>query len=59
MQASSLLSQVSLYVLLALIGLLALIVWGFQIMVLQGKAMSNPDGSTDDCHGSSSLAPTS
>jgi len=50
MQALSLSSQISLYVLLALIGLLALIVWGWQIMVLQGKAMKNPDGSRDDWH---------
>ncbi len=50
MQELSLLSQLSLYVLLALIGLLALIVWGWQIMVLRGKAMTNPDGTTDDWH---------
>ncbi|UCD71821.1 MAG: hypothetical protein JSW70_02175 [Syntrophobacterales bacterium] len=50
MQELSFLSQIILYVLLALIGLLALIVWGWQIMVLQGKAMKNPDGSTDDWH---------
>jgi len=46
----SLLSQISLYLLLALIGLFALLVGGWQIMVLQGKAMKNPDGSTDDWH---------
>ena len=50
MQELSLLSQIGLYVLLALLGLLALIVWGWQIMVLRGKAMKNPDGSTDDWH---------
>ena len=50
MQELSLLSQVSLYVLLALIGLLALIIWGWQIMVLRGKAMKNADGSSDDWH---------
>lgn len=50
MQELSLLSQISLYVLLALMGLLALIVWGWQIMVLRGNAMDNPDGSTDDWH---------
>ena len=50
MQELSLLSQISLYVLLALIGLLALIVWGWQVLVLRGKAMKNPDGSTDDWH---------
>lgn len=47
MQELSLLSQISLYVLLALMGLIALIVWGWQIMVLRGKAMKNPDGSSD------------
>ena len=50
MQELSLLSQMGLYVLLALMGLLALIVWGWQIMVLRGKAMKNPDGSADDWH---------
>ena len=50
MQELPLVSQVSLYVLLALIGLFALLVGGWQIMVLQGKAMKNPDGSTDDWH---------
>jgi hypothetical protein len=50
MQELPLLSQVSLYVLLALIGLFALLVGGWQIMVLQGKTMKNPDGSSDDRH---------
>jgi len=50
MQELPILSQISLYVLLALIGLFALLVWGWQIMVLKGKAMKNPDGSTDDWH---------
>jgi len=50
MQELSLFSQLSLYVLLALIGLLVLIVWGWQIMVLRGKAMKNADGTTDDWH---------
>ena len=50
MQELSLLSQLSLYVLLTLIGVLTLIVWGWQIMVLRGKAMPNPDGTVDDWH---------
>ena len=50
MQELSLLSQISQYVLLALIGLMALIVWGWQVSVLRGKPMKNPDGSTDDWH---------
>ncbi|MBC8506643.1 MAG: hypothetical protein ISR58_12720 [Anaerolineales bacterium] len=43
-------SQISLYVLLALIGLFSLLVFGWQIMILQGKAMQNPDGTSDDYH---------
>ena len=50
MHALSLNSQISLYVLLALMGLYALLVWGWQIMILKGKAMKNPDGSSDDWH---------
>ena len=50
MQELSLISQVTLYVLLALIGLLALIIFGWQIQVFRGKAMNNPDGSTDSWH---------
>ncbi|MCP4356412.1 MAG: hypothetical protein GY796_00120 [Chloroflexi bacterium] len=47
MQSLSLPSQLSLYVLLALIGLFSLIIWGWQIMVLKGKVIKNPDGSSD------------
>ncbi len=50
MQLSSPFSQISLYVLLALMGLLALIVWGWQIQVLRGKEMQNCDGSVDSWH---------
>jgi hypothetical protein len=50
MQELSLISQVTLYVMLALIGLIALIVFGWQIQVLRGKAMNNVDGSTDSWH---------
>ena len=46
----STLSQVSLYILLALIGIFTLIVWGWQINVLRGKGMTNPDGSADSWH---------
>jgi len=49
-QSLSLLSQITLFVLMALMGLLALIVWGWQIMILRGNAMQNPDGSADDWH---------
>ena len=47
MQELSTLSQITLYVLLALIGLLALIVLGWQIQVIRGKEMKNVDGSVD------------
>ena len=43
-------SQISLYVLLALMGLFSLLVFGWQIMILRGKAMQNPDGTSDDYH---------
>ena len=43
-------SQISLYVLLALTGVLALVVWAGQIWVLRGNAFPNPDGSKDDWH---------
>lgn len=44
----SLVSRISFYVLLTIMGLLALIVWVWQLRVLQGKAMKNVDGSVDD-----------
>ena len=50
MSTLSLVSQISLYVLMVLIGVYALLVGGFQVMVLKGKAMKNPDGSSDDWH---------
>jgi uncharacterized protein involved in response to NO len=50
MQELSILSRITLYVLLALLGVLALIVWGWQIQVLRGKAMKNPDGTADEWH---------
>ena len=50
MQELCLLSQISLYVLMGLIGLYTLLVEGWQIMILKGKAMKNADGSSDDWH---------
>lgn len=50
MQELSLLSQITLYVLLALMALFALIVWVAQIMILRGGRFRNPDGSVDDWH---------
>jgi len=50
MQELSIISQVSLYVLLGIMGLICLIIWGWQIRVLKGHAMKNPDGSFDNWH---------
>ena len=44
----SLFSQISLYLLLIVIGLLTMFIWDWQIMILKGKAIKNPDGSSDD-----------
>ena len=41
-------SRISVYVLLGLIGIFALLVLRWQVMVLRGRAMKNPDGSSDD-----------
>jgi len=50
MQELSLISQLSLYILLVIMGIICLIIWGWQIRVLKGKAMKNPDGSFDNWH---------
>ncbi len=50
MQELSLFSQVSLYILMGIMGIICLLVWGWQIKVLKGKAMKNPDGSCDNWH---------
>ena len=44
------LSRVILYVLLALMGFVSIVLWWWQVMVMKGKAMKNPDGSVDDWH---------
>ena len=46
----SLTSQISLYALLALMRLFNLLILGWQIMILLGKAMQNPDGTSDNYH---------
>ncbi len=46
----SLASQLTLYGLLAFIGVLSIIILWFQIRVLRGERMPNPDGSADDWH---------
>ena len=43
-------SQITLYVLLLLFGFVTLLLGWFQMNVLKGKAMDNPDGSVDDWH---------
>jgi len=45
-----LISKVALYIILALFGLICIPLLRWQIMVLRGKSMKNPDGSTDDWH---------
>ena len=50
MQELSLLSQVTLYVTLLIMGFLCIVIWDWQIKVLKGKPMKNPDGSFDNWH---------
>jgi hypothetical protein len=45
-----LISKIILYIIIILFGLLSIIVFGWQIMVLRGKSMKNPDGTVDDWH---------
>jgi len=47
MQELSLFSQISLYFLLAFMGVYSLLLFGWQFMVLKGKAMKGADGSFD------------
>lgn len=50
MSELSFFSQISLYLLLGFMAVYSLIVFGWQIMVLKGKAMKNADGSCDNWH---------
>jgi len=50
MQNLSIVSQFSLYTLLGIMGFYSLLIFGWQIMVLKGKAMKNTDGSVDSWH---------
>ena len=50
MQELSQSSKIILYILVALMGLLAAVVFWWQIQVLRGKNMDNPDGSVDSWH---------
>ena len=45
-----LIDRIILYIIIAIFGLLAIIVFGWQINVLRGKSMKNPDGTVDDWH---------
>jgi hypothetical protein len=44
------LSQISLYLLLVVMFLFALLIFVVQIMIMRGKPFHNPDGSVDDWH---------
>jgi hypothetical protein len=46
----SLLSRLILYLDVGLMGVIALLLLRWQVTVLQGRAMKNPDGSVDDWH---------
>ena len=50
MSTYPLISQISLYFLLAMLGTLALVIALCQYRVLRGEALKNPDGSVDDWH---------
>ena len=45
-----LICKVVLYVIIVLFGLICIPILRWQIMVLRGKSMKNPDGSVDDWH---------
>jgi hypothetical protein len=46
----SLISRILLYIIIAIFGLLCALIFRWQIMVLLGKRMNNPDGTIDDWH---------
>ena len=50
MNELSLLSQISLYILMFLMGMIALIVFVLQMGVIKGKDIKNPDGTIDNWH---------
>ncbi|MEW6388255.1 MAG: hypothetical protein AB1491_12130 [Thermodesulfobacteriota bacterium] len=43
-------SKIILYSDLSLMGIIGIIIWGWQLQVLRGRSMKNPDGSVDDWH---------
>jgi hypothetical protein len=46
----SLISRILLYIIIIIFGLLCIVISRWQVMVLRGKSMDNPDGTTDDWH---------
>ncbi len=46
----SLIGKIILYIDISIMGILSLIIFGFQWQVFRGKAMKNPDDSNDDWH---------
>ncbi len=45
-----LIGKIILYIIIVLFGIMCIILCGWQLMVLRGKSMKNPDGSVDDWH---------
>ena len=45
-----LISRITLYIIIALFGLICIPLLRWQIVVLRGKSMKNPDGTVDDWH---------
>ncbi len=45
-----LIGKIILYVIIVMFGIICIILCGWQLMVLRGKSMKNPDGSVDDWH---------
>ncbi len=46
----SLSGRIILYVIIIPFGLISMFLWGYQLMILRGKRINNPDGSVDDWH---------
>jgi len=42
--------RIILYVIIIPFGLVSMFLWGYQLMILRGKRIKNPDGSVDDWH---------
>jgi len=45
-----LISRILLYIIVVIFGILCILIAGWQIMVVRGKSMNNPDGTVDDWH---------